>query len=145
MVRAKIDRKQTMNAAVGILDRTRGMTAALVERAERETGSRMSAYERVAATVGMSASWVRKFVAGNDDAKCPSLIAGLNIISQYDALCRRIEAAADNEKARADKLWRDADALGAGAASMVARMEAKETSGEEIPKFLKRKPTISRG
>jgi hypothetical protein len=128
-MRTKIDRKRTMTAAATILDATRGMTAALIERAERETGSRMSAYERVAASVGMSASWIRKFVAGTGDAKCPSLIAGLNIISQYDALCRRIEASADLEKARADQLWRNMHALDASAAEMVARVAATTTGG----------------
>lgn len=121
-----------MLIAATILDRTRGMATALVDRAERESGSRMLAYERVATAVGVSASWLRKFVRGYADAKGPDLIAGLNIFAQYDALCLQIETAAELEKTRAKKLWGNiGDAATGGFGEMVQALAKQEAGGKD--------------
>lgn len=122
-----------MNGSAEIVDTTRAMAAALVARAERETGSRMSAYERVAARVGVSASWCRKFIAGDPSAKRVSFVAGLNIVEQYRRLCERIEAEAEIERVRADALMRDFDAATAGALDVVALVSTAKASGTDAP------------
>ncbi|WP_129610025.1 MULTISPECIES: hypothetical protein [Rhodoplanes] len=130
---AKIVRKRTtdMSAAADVLDTTRAMTAELVRRAERETGSRMSAYGRVATTVGVSASWVRKFVAGDPGAKRVSFVAGLAIVNQYRRLCERIEAEAEVERQRAEALMEQMNAATSGALDVVAMVSAAEARGAD--------------
>ena len=131
MERTNSGRKRTMLIAATILDQTRRMAGALVERAERDVGSRMSAYERVATTIGVSASWLRKFVRGYVDVKGPSFVAGLKIIDQYETLVRRIDAAANLEKARAEVLWgMTKNAHDKSIAAMVQILEAEESGGE---------------
>jgi hypothetical protein len=78
---------------------TRSAANFLVERAERQTGSRMAAYESVASTVGTSASWLRKFIKG-DEAKQPGWITGWNILDQYSRICDRVEAEIETERTR---------------------------------------------
>jgi hypothetical protein len=53
----------------------------LVERAERQTGSRMAAYELVAQMVGRSPEWLRAFARGYPHAKVDCTI--LNISEAY--------------------------------------------------------------
>ena len=72
------------------LDITRKRTVALVARAERATGSRMTAYHDVARRVGMSASWVRKLVNGYVDRE-PRAKVYERIRENYIAFCERIE------------------------------------------------------
>jgi len=52
----------------------------------------MIAYQQVARTVGVSAAWLRKFVADHDTAREPRWSVGQKIINQYLAVCARIEA-----------------------------------------------------
>ncbi|RAI28741.1 hypothetical protein [Rhodoplanes serenus] len=122
-----------MSSTADVLDTARDMAAALVRRAERDTGSRMSAYERVGAAVGVSASWIRKFVAGDPGAKRVSFVAGLAIVNQYRRLCERIEAEAEAERTRANALMRDFDAATSGALDVVALVSTAEASGTDAP------------
>ncbi len=78
---------------------TRNVANALVERAERQTGSRMAAYEMVAQTVGTSSSWLRKFIKGQE-AKEPGWTTGWNILDQYSRICDRVEAEIETERAK---------------------------------------------
>ena len=77
----------------------RPVANALVERAERQTGSRMAAYEMVAQTVGTSSSWLRKFITGQE-AKEPGWTTGWNILDQYSRICDRVEAEIETERAK---------------------------------------------
>lgn len=77
---------------------TRAQATELVARAERNTGSRMAAYEQVARTVGTSSGWIRKFVRGYE-AKEPRATLYENIRANYEALCARVE-----QENRADEL-----------------------------------------
>ena len=72
------------------LDRARQAARALVDREERRWGSRMSAYAAVAATVGASPEWVRRFCCGYADARC-DLVVGFNLLAQYERVQRRSE------------------------------------------------------
>ena len=92
-----------MMSASQVLERTRGQVVFLVEREERNTGSRMMAYENVAATIGKSASWVRAIFNGYAEA-VPDLVVGLNIVLLYDRVCSRVELEADRERAEAARL-----------------------------------------
>jgi hypothetical protein len=78
---------------------TRDAASYLVKRAEYQTGSRMVAYEMVASTVGTSASWLRKFLAGRE-AKEPGWTTGWNILDQYSRICDRVEAEIETERTK---------------------------------------------
>lgn len=87
--------------------RAQPYAAALVERQERQTGSRMGAYEQVAAMVGVSASWLRKLI-GRQNVVIEAH-EFLNLAQAYRSLCERIEAAAEAERNRARELRSQAD------------------------------------
>lgn len=78
---------------------TREAACFLVKQAEYKTGSRMAAYEMVASTVGTSASWLRKFLAGRE-AKEPGWTTGWNILDQYRRVCSRVEAEIELERTK---------------------------------------------
>lgn len=88
-----------MSTAVQNASLTRTVANALVERAERQTGSRMAAYEVVAQTVGTSSSWLRKFITGQE-AKEPGWSTGWNILDQYNRICNRVEQEIETERAK---------------------------------------------
>ena len=78
-------------SAAALTSTTRSALGALVERAERRTGSRVRAYELVAQDIRVSASWVRKFLAASTEVKEPRITLFQNIRSAYENLCSRIE------------------------------------------------------
>lgn len=86
----------------GVAEISRSAAAALVEREERRTGSRMVAYEIVAQTVGTSAEWLRKFISSNE-AKEPRITLGFNLILAYRRVCERVEQAGDRERQLKEK------------------------------------------
>lgn len=87
-----------MNSA-SITSLTRSRANALVERAERQTGSRMAAYEMVAQTVGVSPGWLRKLIKGYE-AKEPRATIYENIRANYEAFCNRVELENEIDEAR---------------------------------------------
>ena len=93
-MRPKIGKRSPMN---GVADISRNAAAALVDREERRTGSRMVAYEIVAQTVGTSSEWLRKFLSSNG-AKEPRMTVGFNLIQVYRRVCERVEQAGDQER-----------------------------------------------
>lgn len=106
----------------GVADISRNAAAALVDREERRTGSRMVAYEIVAQTVGTSSEWLRKFLTANG-AKEPRMTVGFNLIQVYRTVCERVEQAGDNER----KLKEDIDAALESAGLLV--VTAQRTNG----------------
>lgn len=110
-------KRSPMNAVAGL---TRNVAAALVDREERRTGSRMVAYEVVAQTVGTSAEWLRKFLSSNG-AKEPRVSVGFNLMQVYRRVCERVERAGDREL----QLRNEIDAALESAGLLVAT--AKET------------------
>ncbi len=95
----KIVRKSPMMTAAAITNITRERANALVERAERRTGSRMAAYEVVAQAVGVSPGWLRKLVKGYE-AKEPRATIFENIRANYEAFCNRVEQENELDEAR---------------------------------------------
>ena len=73
--------KSFVETPTDIVSAARSAARALVEREHRLTLSKMLAYERVAASIGASPGWLRKFVGGYE-AK-PDLIIGFNILAHY--------------------------------------------------------------
>lgn len=88
-----------MITSAAITNMTRERAHVLVERAERKTGSRMAAYEAVAAAVGASPGWLRKLIKGYE-AKEPRATIYENIRAQYEALCSRVEHENELDEAR---------------------------------------------
>lgn len=76
---------------------SRSAAEALVDREERRTGSRMTAYEIIAQTVGMSPDWLRKYIS-EKEGKEPRLTTGFNLMAMYSRVCDRVEQAGDNER-----------------------------------------------
>lgn len=105
----------------GVASITRNAAAALVDREERRTGSRMVAYEVVAQTVGTSAEWLRKFISSNE-AKEPRLTLGLNMMVFYRRVCERVEQAGDHER----QLKEDIDAALESAGLLVVTAKATD-------------------
>lgn len=97
---AKSARKTAMT---GVANLSRNVAAALVDREERRTGSRMVAYEIVAQSVGTSSTWLRSFLSTNG-AKEPRLTVGMNLIQVYRQVCERVEQAGDRERQLKDEI-----------------------------------------
>lgn len=113
---------------------TRSAANFLVERAERQTGSRMAAYEMVASTVGTSADWLRKFIKGRE-AKEPGWTTGWNILDQYNRICNRVEQEIETERMKHLALKEKIDAVNSSVDRVVARTAqdqiiAKTTAGQ---------------
>jgi len=139
MRRTISDRLSPNSEAVRILKLARNAAFAAVERQERQTGSRMAAYEIVAQTVGTSASWLRKFISNSVEAKQPNLIVGWNILVAYRQICERVEQAAENERAVVRALQRQIDAVTTSTLGMVdgaARAAASPKAAEGIGEWL---------
>jgi hypothetical protein len=94
-----------MISSAATISLTRAQAHALVDRAERATGSRMAAYEQVAQTVGTSASWIRKFIKGYE-AKEPRATLYENIRASYEAYCNRVELENEADELRLQSLRR---------------------------------------
>jgi hypothetical protein len=105
----------------------------LVERVERQTGSRMAAYEIVAQTVGTSADWIRKFVNGNgSEAKEPRFTVGWNLIEHCNrVLCTRVEQELDKERSKIEALRKELDAVTSPVDRMVASAQRAQTLGKK--------------
>jgi len=89
-------KRQTMITAADTTDRARPIAAALVEREERTTRSRMTAYDRVASRIGVSASWLQKLIGRRHVAIAAHEF--FNLYAAYQRLCERVEADAEHER-----------------------------------------------
>jgi hypothetical protein len=118
-----IGKKSPMN---GVANLSRNAAAALVDREERRTGSRMVAYEIVAQTVGTSSEWLRKFIKPNGP-KEPGITLGFNVLQVYRQVCNRVEQAGDRER----KLKEDIDAALESAGLLVVTAKATDRGAEE--------------
>jgi hypothetical protein len=125
-MRAKTFRKRTMTTAEDTIEKARPFVLALVQREERNSGSRMAAYERVASLVGVNPSWLRKLLG-----RQPGIVLAahelINISSAYRSLCERIEAEAERERRLAAVMRKQADEILEGDLGMVVG-EAPTTS-----------------
>jgi hypothetical protein len=106
-------RKRTMMTAADTMDQARPMASILVEGAQRRLGSRMAAYDRVASSVGVSPSWLRKLI-GRQPGLALAAHEFENLKLAYRSFCERIEADAEQERQRYLALGRVAHAGFAG-------------------------------
>lgn len=126
---AKIGKKFAMSN-VDIIGPTRRMATLLVERQERVTGSKMTAYDDIASAIGASSSWLRDFI-GRSPRVNPDLQVGWNIITQYRKWCARIEKEIENERALIAALRGPIDAVDLSALDLVARAPRTKVASAE--------------
>lgn len=93
-----------------ITDLTRMRATELVNRAERRSGSRMSAYELVARSVGVSPGWLRRFIKNYEAAREPRATFYENIRANYEAFCNRVEQENELDELRLRSLRRGPNA-----------------------------------
>ena len=103
-----------MMTTAAITSLTRARAYALVERAERQTGSRMAAYEMVAQTVGVSSSWLRRLIKGYEETE-PRASLFENIRVNYESLCSRVEQENELDEQRLRLLARKPNEIDEGA------------------------------
>jgi hypothetical protein len=87
----------------------------------------MTAYERVASTIGVSASWLRKLI-GRQSVELAAH-EYLNIALAYRKLCERIEAEAENNRRRAVAAMESINATLASASIVVDFEERPDRGG----------------
>lgn len=112
------------------IDLPREIARTLVDRAERQTGSRMVAYRVVASTVGTTAGWLRKFINGSE-AKEPGWSIGMNLVDCYNRMCERVEAEIETERVKILALKRQVDAVTTPVDRVVETAMATEVAGTE--------------
>lgn len=78
-------------SSAALVSTTRSALGAMVEKEARLVGSRTLAYERVAQMIGISSSWVQKFLADTGEVKEPRITIFQNIRAAYENLCERVE------------------------------------------------------
>lgn len=103
----KSGRKKPMSNTAELSGMPRSTIALWVHREERRTGSRMAAYQNIAATVGTSTDWIRRFYRGDAAVKEPGWALGCNIIENYKRACVRFERAEQAEAEQAANLKRE--------------------------------------
>lgn len=79
------------DGAIEDREQLRKVAASAVNLVEPGCRSRMAAYEKVAAAVGFSASYLRKFITVEFTPE-PRWSAGVALIRYYEILCDRVEA-----------------------------------------------------
>lgn len=100
-----------MISSAQINGHTKLQATELFERAKRQTGSKMLAYERVADAIGVSPGWFRKYVKGYE-AKEPKASVYENIRAHYEAFCIRVEQENERDEQRLQALRSDRRARG---------------------------------
>jgi hypothetical protein len=88
---SKSDRKSKAMSSTALISNTRSALSAMVDRECHRVGSRSVAYEIVAQTVGISPSWIRKFLSNSGEVKEPRITIFANIRAAYENLCERVE------------------------------------------------------
>ena len=117
-----------MMTAADTAEQARPFVVAIVDGAERRSGSRMAAYDTAARSIGVTASWIRKLIG-----RQPLTIEHhefMNIALAYRTLCERIEAEAERERQTLAALKGRADAALEGGAGLVAREARPPGRGE---------------
>jgi hypothetical protein len=130
-----------MSTAAATSSLTRTAAQFLVERAERQTGSRMAAYHKVAQNIGTSADWLRKFIKGSE-AKEPGWTVGWNLIEHCNrVLCTCVELEMEKERSRIETLKRELDAATSAVNRVVATAQGAQAPGAApVGPFLGRDP-----
>lgn len=122
------DRNRTMSNAATLTRLTRTAAKELVAREERNTGSRMAAYDRIASMIGASEHWLRKFVSGYETGL--PLVTGYNILSLYESWCSRVDEKIQQEREQIAALRQEINAATPKAFGMVASSPSPQKTGE---------------
>jgi hypothetical protein len=122
--------KRKMSSAT-LTSTTRTALSLLVEREARRVGSRTVAYEIVAQTIGVSSSWIRKFLSRNETVSEPRITLFQNIRASYDALCNRVEQEHQAELQRIAALRSQMNAFDEGFVEVAHRADQAMVDGEE--------------
>jgi len=80
-----------------------------VNKTEPECGSRMLAYAKVAAAVGVSASYLRKFITVEGTPE-PKWSVGRALLKHYEKICDRVDEEVRHERAEIKKLMGELNA-----------------------------------
>lgn len=121
--------KRKMSSAT-LTSTTRTALSLLVEREARRVGSRTVAYEIVAQTIGVSSSWIRKFLSRNETVSEPRITLFQNIRASYDALCNRVEQEHQAELQRIAALRSEMNAFDEGFVEVGHRANEAMVDGE---------------
>jgi hypothetical protein len=122
--------KRKMSSAT-LTSTTRTALSLLVEREARRVGSRTVAYEIVAQTIGVSSSWIRKFLSRNETVSEPRITLFQNIRASYDALCNRVEQEHQAELQRIAALRSEMNAFDEGFVEVAHRADQAMVDGED--------------
>jgi hypothetical protein len=122
--------KRKMSSAT-LTSTTRTALSLLVEREARRVGSRTVAYEIVAQTIGVSSSWIRKFLSRNETVSEPRITLFQNIRASYDALCNRVEQEHQAELQRIAALRSEMNAFDEGFVEVARRTDQAGADGTE--------------
>lgn len=93
---------------------TRSALGAMVEKEARRVGSRTVAYENIGQMIGVSASWVRKYLADRGGVAEPRTPLFQNIRVAYSNLCERVEQQNRNDELRLRAIGKNLDAVTEG-------------------------------
>lgn len=130
-MRAKIAQSWAAVTADDTTTRILPLLAKLIQHKTRETGSKMTAYARIAAKVGGSASWLRKLLGRQPNVDLAAH-QYLNILSLYRRLCERLETEAENERAKLEILWSQTDASLQGDFPMGAAPDTPASRSDQL-------------
>lgn len=101
-------------SATALTSTTRSALSAMVEKEARRVGSRTVAYENISQMIGVSSSWVRKYLAGRGDVGEPRTPLFQNIRVAYSNLCERVEQQNRNDELRLRAIGKKLDAVTEG-------------------------------
>jgi hypothetical protein len=116
-----------MLTAAQMLERARPLAEEAVAKAERCAGSRMVAYEQVASTIGVSASWLRKLIKRDDSVKEIAAHEYFNLFYVYDRVCVLVEEKEAGEQKRIAQLREAANAALKGTDRLVSGVAGEAT------------------
>lgn len=101
-------------SAVALTSTTRSALSAMVEKEARRVGSRTVAYEHVAQMIGVSSSWVKKFLANTGEVGEPRITLFQNIRVAYSNLCERVEQQNRTDELRLRAIGKNLDEITEG-------------------------------
>lgn len=101
-------------SAAALTSTTRSALGAMVEKEARRVGSRTVAYEHVAQMIGVSSSWVKKFLADTGEVGEPRITLFQNIRVAYSNLCERVEQQNRNDELRLRAIGKNLDEVTEG-------------------------------
>ena len=119
-------------SAAALNSTTRSALGAMVEKEAIRVGSRTVAYEHVAQMVGISSSWIKKFLADRGEVKEPRITLFQNIRAAYSNICERVEEQDRADELRLQALKGQMDAVTSGFVEQgAAENQALVEEGEE--------------